>query len=190
MSRRERIQAITTEVRRKYFALALGLAVVVFSAAACKKQASDNDAIRAGILQHLNAVGTLNVSAMDVDLRSVSINGNQAHAEVEFRPKTGNAPGAGMDVAYDLEKRDGAWVVLKTESRAGTMQHPNPNQNPHTSQDVHSGLPNFNDILNPSGAPAGAPAQGALPPRHPPVGSQPAPPPASAQDQASPKKPH
>lgn len=188
MSRSEKLRGISKEVRRKFFALALGLSVALFSAAACKKQASDTDAIRAGILQHLNAVGTLNVSAMDVDLRSVAINGNQAHAEVEFRPKTGDAPGAAMNVSYDLEKRDGAWVVLKTQPRGGTMQHPNPNQNPHTNQNVHSGLPNFNDILNPSGTPSGAPAQGALPPGHPPIGSQPAPPP-SPQDQSPTKKP-
>ena len=87
--------------------LVLCLAAGLFGFGACKKQVSNNDAIRAGILQHLTAIGTLNMSAMDMDVRSVSINGNQAHAEVEFRPKTGGAPGAGMHVAYNLEKRDG-----------------------------------------------------------------------------------
>lgn len=139
-----------------------------YIASGCNKPQSDNDAIRAGILQHLTAVGNLNISAMDVDIRTVSINGNQAHAEVEFRPKTGAAPGAGMQVAYNLERRDGSWVVLKTQSAGGMIQHPDPNQNPHKNQNVHSGsLPNFNDLLNP----AGASAPGALPPGHPPVAS-------------------
>ena len=152
----------------KRLVLALGLATALVGGSACRKQASDSAAIRSGILQHLNAIGTLNMSAMDMDVRSVSINGNQAHAEVEFRPKTGGATGAGMQVGYNLEKRDGTWVVLKTQSLGGTMQHPDPNQNPHTNQDVHSGaLPKFSDILNP----ADRPAPGALPPGHPPVDS-------------------
>jgi hypothetical protein len=170
----------------KYFGLALGLVATLFVSGGCKKQPSDNDGIRAGIMQHLTSVGTLNISAMDVDLRSVSVNGNQAHADVEFRSKTGGAPGAGMQVAYNLEKRDGNWVVLKTQPLGGMIQHPDPNQNPHVNQDVHSGsLPNFNDVLNPSGAPA----QGALPPGHPPVNSQQPNSQPSGQDQTAVKKP-
>ncbi len=148
----------------KRIALALGFFAALFAAGGCKKQQNNNDAIRAGIMQHLTRVGTLNMSAMVMDIRTVSINGNQAHADVEFRPKTGAPQGAGMQVAYNLEKRDGAWVVLKTQAAGGMIQHPDPNQNPHQNQDVHSGsLPRFNDVLNP----VGAPAQGALPPGHP-----------------------
>jgi hypothetical protein len=172
--------------RMKRIGLALGLFAALFVSDACKKQQTDNEAIRAGITQHLNGVGTLNISAMEMDIRSVSINGNQAHAEVEFRPKTGAPPGAGMQVGYNLEKRDGAWLVQKTQPAGGMIQHPDPNRNPHQNQDVHSGsLPNFSDVLNP----AGAPAQGALPPGHPPVNSQPANSQPSGQQQPSAKKP-
>lgn len=172
----------------KRLALALGLVAALIAASGCKKQAADNDAIRAAIMQHLTGIGTLNVSAMEMDIRSVSINGNQAHAEVEFRPKTGGgAPGTGMQVSYNLEKRDSTWVVLNSQPHGGMMQHPSSTQNPHGSTDVHNGLPNFNDILNGSGS--GAPAQGNLPPGHPAVGSQPANPPAAAPDQSSTKKP-
>lgn len=166
-------------------ALALGLAAMLLAMGGCKKKVSDNDAIRAGILQHLTAIGTLNMSAMGMDIRSISVNGNQAHAEVEFRPKTGGAPGAGMQVAYDLEKRDDAWVVMKTEPLGGMIQHPDPGQTLPRSQDVHSGLPNFKDLLNPSGATA----PGALPPGHPPVSSPQPNPQQGAQDQTSSKKP-
>jgi hypothetical protein len=164
----------------------LGISGALLFGAGCKQQPSDNDAIRAGILQHLNGVGTLNMSAMEMDIRSVSINGNQAHADVEFRPKTGAPPGAGMQVSYNLEKRDGAWVVQKTQPAGGMIQHPDPNKNPHQNQDVHSGtLPNFSDIVNPGGAPA----QGALPPGHPPINSPPATSQPGAPAQPSAKKP-
>src|ERR1700737_1888875 len=173
---------IGRDFRTKRIGLALGLFAAVFISGGCKKQQTDNEAIRAGIMQHLNGVGTLNMSAMEMDIRSVSINGNQAHAEVEFRPKTGAPPDAGMQVAYNLEKRDGAWVVQKTQPAGGMIQHPDPSKNPHQNQDVHSGtLPNFSDIVNPSGAPA----QGVLPPGHLPVNSQPANSQSSAPDQTS-----
>jgi hypothetical protein len=170
--------------RIKRVGLALGLSAVCLLGGGCKKQPSDNDAIRAGIMQHLNRLGTLNMSAMEMEIRSVSINGNQAHAEVVFRPKTGAPPGAGMQVAYNLEKRDGAWVVQKTQSNGGMIQHPDTSKNPHQNPDVHSGsLPNFSDIVNPAGSPsAGAPPPGQRPVK--PPNSQP-----GGPDQTPPKKP-
>ena len=126
----------------------------------CKKQ-SDREAIHAGITYHLT---TLNMGAMDTDMRTVSITGKEAHAEVEFRPKNGAPQGKGMQVAYNLEKREGTWVVLKTQPLGGMIQHPNPNQNPHQNPSMHPGaLPNLTDILNP----ASAPAQAALAQGHP-----------------------
>ena len=173
-------------MRMKRFAIAVLTFAAFCTVSGCKNQPSDNDAIRAGILQHLKSVGTLNISAMQMDIRNVSINGNQAHAEVEFRPKTGAAPGTGMQVAYNLEKREGSWTVLKTQAAGGTMQHPDPNQNPHQNQAVHSGaLPNFNDVLKPTGAPG----QAALPPGHPGVASQQLNAQSAGQDSATAGKP-
>ena len=167
-------------------AAVLGFSAALLIGGGCKKQPSDNDAIRAGIMQHLNGVGTLNMSAMEMDLRSVSISGNQARAEVVFLPKTGAPPGAGMQVAYNLEKRDGAWVVQKTQPVGGMIQHPDPNKKPHQNQDVHSSsLPNFSDIVNP----AGTSTQGAVPPGHPPDNSQQPNSQPSGQDQTPVKKP-
>jgi hypothetical protein len=173
-------------MRMKQFAVAILTFATFCSVNGCKNQQSDNDAIRAGILQHLTALGTLNISAMQMDIRSVSINGNQAHAQVEFRPKTGAAPGTGMQIAYNLEKRDGSWTVLKTQAAGGLIQHPDPNKNPHQNQAVHSGnLPDFNAVLNP----AGSPAQSALPPGHPAVASPPSNPQPNGRDTATLKKP-
>lgn len=164
-------------------AVALPLAVALFGLTACKNQANDNDAIRAGILQHLTSIGTLNMSTMDMDMRSVSVTGNQAHAEVEFRAKGTGAPGGGMQVAYDLERRGAAWVVLKTQPLGG-MQHPSTGQNSSLNQPVHS-MPNFDELLNPPAAPP----QSTLPPGHPPVNSQQSSSTPSSQEQIPAKKP-
>ena len=144
--------------------------------AGCKTQVSDSDAIRSGILMHLRSVGTLNIGAMNMDIRSVSINGTRAHAEVEFRPKTGAPPGAGMMVSYDLEKRQDGWVVLQTQAAGGMIDHPAPGQNPHLNPNVHSGagVPNFSELVNPGAAPP------SLPPGHPPVRSSSGIPPQAA----------
>ena len=109
------------DISMKRLALALGLTAALIVAGGCKKQQSDRDAIRAGIMLHLSSVGGLNLGAMDMDIHSVTVNGNQAHAEVEFKPKGSGPQGAGMQVAYNLEKRDGAWVVQKTQPMGGAM---------------------------------------------------------------------
>ena len=101
--------------------------------AGCKKQESDTEAIRSGINQHLTSLKTLNLSAMDMNVTSVSIQGNQAQAQVEFRPKTGAPQGAGMQVSYSLEKQNGGWVVQTSQPAGGSIQHPGPGENPHTN---------------------------------------------------------
>jgi hypothetical protein len=134
----------------------------------CKKAPSDAEAIRAGITQHLTGLKTLNLSAMDMDVSSVSIQGSQARAQVTFRPKVGAPPGAQMQMAYQLEKRDSAWVVTKTEAAGGAIDHPAANTNPHVQPgqgDVHGNLPDLRELVNP----ANPPASGTLPPGHPPI---------------------
>ena len=137
--------------------------------AGCKKQESDADAIRTGINQHLASLKTLNLGAMDMNITNVSIQGNTAQAQVEFKPKTGAPQGAGMQVAYSLQKQNGLWVVQDTQPAGGSIQHPGPGENPHmNSNSPASGqssgsMPNFRDLV-----PGGA-SSNALPPGHPPV---------------------
>ena len=151
-------------------ALIVAVAAACGLSSACKKQQSDNDAIRSGINQHLASLRSLNLSAMDMDLNSVSIQGSQAHAQVTFRPKGGAPSAAGMQVAYDLEKRDAAWIVVKSGTMGGTIDHPPGNAPGQPSADsLHGSLPNFRDMLTP----ATPGATGMLPPGHPPVNAQP-----------------
>jgi hypothetical protein len=136
--------------------------------AGCKKQESDADAIRAGINQHLTSLKTINLSAMDMTVMNFSIQGNQAQAEVEFKPKTGAPQGAGMQVNYTLQKQNGVWVVQNTAAAGGMLQHPAPGQNaPMNPASPASGsMPNFRDLVPGGGNP------GTLPPGHPPLNPQ------------------
>lgn len=145
--------------------MVLVAALLLACAGGCKKAASDQDAIRASIAQHLKEDSTLNMAAMDLDVRQININGDRAQAQVEFRLKQG---GASMQVAYNLERRDGAWSVLKGAPAGGQIAHP-----PMDKQ--HEGVPSNNlpklhmpldDLARPASAPADS---SALPPGHPPI---------------------
>jgi hypothetical protein len=154
--------------RLRQVAAVAALAVCVVFGGGCKQQPSDADAIRAGITQHLTSLNTLNLSAMDMELNDVAIQGRQARAQVTFRPKTGAPSGAGMQVTYQLEKRDSGWIVIKTGAAGGTIEHPATSANPHMqpgSESLHGNLPNFREMI-PSSSPSAA---GTLPPGHPPI---------------------
>jgi hypothetical protein len=152
--------------RAAYILMALGLAAF---AGGCAKPPSDADAVRAGINQHLAGLKTINLSAMDMEVLNVSIQGNQAQAQVEFRPKTGAPAGAGMQVSYALAKQNGVWVVQTTQPMGGSIQHPGPGDNPHMTPGMTtpgipaSGMPPNGS--NSSGAPSSpnSPSSGSLP---------------------------
>jgi hypothetical protein len=148
--------------RSAYVFAAIGL-VVLF--AGCKKQESDADGIRSGINQHLAALKTINLGAMDMNITSFSVRGNQAQAQVEFKPKTGAPQGAGMQVAYSLEKQNGQWFVQTTMSAGGSIQHPAPGENPpmNAASPSTGSLPNFRELV------PGGGSSGAVPPGHPPI---------------------
>jgi hypothetical protein len=112
--------------------------------AGCKKQANDQDAIRAAIDKHLSEQAGLDLSAMDRTVKQVTVNGDHADAQMEFRVKGG---GAGMVVAYSMEKQGGDWKVLRAQPMGGAQAHPG------------------------SESPSGAPGSGknAMPQGHPPV---------------------
>jgi hypothetical protein len=154
-------------MKRKVF-LGILLTAAITQAGCQTQQQTASDGIREGIRQHLSSLNTLNLSAMDMNITNMNVNGNTALAQVEYVPKTGAPPGAAMRVSYSLEKHDERWVVVKTNSLGGAIDHPAQGANPHlqAGQD-HGDLPNFRELV-----PLSTPdANGALPPGHPPVTS-------------------
>jgi hypothetical protein len=152
--------------RSAYILTMVGLLVLF---AGCKKQESDADGVRAGINQHLVSLKTINLGAMDMNVTNVSVQGNEAQAQVEFKPKSGGPPGAGMQVSYSLQKQNGQWIVQNTQAAGGSIQHPAPGENPHTDPTGPSNdsMPNFRDLV-PGGSGAGGNTN-TLPPGHPPM---------------------
>ena len=73
---------------------------------------NDQDAIRASIEKHLNGRADLNLSVMDREVKQVSVNGDHASAQVEFRLKGGDAR---MEIEYALERQGKEWAVLSSQ---------------------------------------------------------------------------
>ena len=93
----------------------------------CKKKANDQDAIRASIDKHLSGVAGLNMSVLDRDVKQITVNGDHATAQVEFRLKQG---GGSMQMEYVLERQGGEWTVANSQPGGGMSPHsgmaPNP----------------------------------------------------------------
>ncbi|MCU1343505.1 MAG: hypothetical protein JWN92_2928 [Candidatus Acidoferrum typicum] len=102
--------------------IVIGTMILLLAVAAgCKKQVNDQDAIRASIDKRLNARPDLNLSAMDRDVKQISVNGDHATAQVEFRLKQGNGS---MQIEYALERQGGEWTITNSQPAGG--------QNPHS----------------------------------------------------------
>ncbi len=103
----------------------------MISLAACNRGVPSNDAVRQGVLDHLNesqAKTGLNLANMDVAIKSVQFSGSdEADAAVEINAK-GAAPGGGMSISYHLKQQGSKWVVVGRQDSHGAMA---PGQNPH-----------------------------------------------------------
>jgi hypothetical protein len=133
-------------------------------AAACGKSANDQDAIRASIEKHLASRADLNLSAMDREVKQITVTGDQATAQVEFRLKQG---GGDMQVNYALAKRAGEWTVLVSEpATGGQLSHPRMDQPPPTTPQTNAPgtIPSFDNLLKNGPSNGGA---NSLPPEHP-----------------------
>jgi hypothetical protein len=89
--------------------------------------AADEEGVRAGIQRHLVESG-MNMDVMNQDTKKITITGDQALADVDFRLKN-NDQNLGMVVQYVLERKNGQWDVVKTQPVGGhgPTDQPDPN---------------------------------------------------------------
>ncbi|MGC2333471.1 MAG: hypothetical protein WA581_18620 [Candidatus Acidiferrales bacterium] len=92
---------------------------------------ADVDGIRAAIEEHVRNDRSVNMDMLAMSIDSVSVNGNQAHAEAAFRPKQG---GTGMAMTYLLKRQGNGWVVTSGQPSDEQFAHP-------PTDGVHSGMP-------------------------------------------------
>jgi hypothetical protein len=134
--------------------------------AGCSKNIQNTEAVRQGVLNYLSKrPGLLD---MDVSVASVSFHEKEATAEVHFQAKGNNAPGAGMNMQYELERQGSQWVVkAKTGANAAHGANgPPPAPGQSTAPGSPGPLDGMPSIPGAGGAAPGA-ASGSLPPGHP-----------------------
>jgi len=103
--------------------------------------ASDSDLVNQAVQDHLRENKGINMSAMDMTVDSVTINGDNAQANATFRVKGG---GATMEMVYSLQRHGNGWLVMKSQPSNGEYVHP-------PLDKIHSG------VVSPVPAPSGMP---------------------------------
>lgn len=91
--------------------------------AGCQRSTqNDEAAVRQGVMDYLSHRAGLNMAQMNVNVTSVTFQGNnQAEAAVAIRPKTAEPTAPPMEIRYTLERQGERWVV---KGRAqGQEQH-------------------------------------------------------------------
>lgn len=127
--------------------------------AACHHGLQSKDAVRQGVIDYLASRGNLSVSGMDVDITSVTFNGNDADASVSITPKGGN-PSMGMSFKYKLQQQGSKWVVV---GRQDGGQSPHGAVAPDGASPHGGGAPGA--VPGPGSGPGGGmPSPEALPP--------------------------
>ncbi len=124
------------------------LAAAALMLVGCSKNIQNPEAVKQGVVDYLKERAPtmgLDMSAMDVNVGSVSFEKDIARASVSFVPK-GVPGGGGMSMDYVLERKGDKWAVK------GRQVSPTSS---HGDQPLPGTLP-----------------PGALPPGHPPAGSK------------------
>jgi hypothetical protein len=123
---------------------ALALSFIVLGG--CSKNIQNSEAVKEGVVDYLKQRAPtmgLDMSAMDVNVGSISFEKDIARANVSFVPK-GMPPGSGgMSMDYVLERKGDKWAVKGRQVSPG---------NAHGDQALPGSTP------------------GSLPPGHPPTG--------------------
>ncbi|HYO84562.1 MAG TPA: hypothetical protein VES20_24380 [Bryobacteraceae bacterium] len=93
----------------KRAASVFSLIVLAVAGCGCNRAPDNKDAVRQGVLDHLQKNAALDLNQLNVDVADVQFEGNRAVAKVAFKPKT--APDQGMSMSYTLERQGEKWVV-------------------------------------------------------------------------------
>lgn len=102
----------------------------------------DIDLIRQAVEDHVRNDRGISMSAMDMSVDSVSVNGDQAQANATFRVKQG---GASMAMVYSLQRSGKGWLVVNGQPSDGQFVHP-PMDKTHSGMSTSPSVPAMPDV--------------------------------------------
>jgi hypothetical protein len=114
----------------------------------------DSAMIRQAIEDHVRNNHGVNMSAMDMSVDAVTVNGDTAQANATFRLKQG---GTSMAMTYSLERHGNGWLVVHGQPSDGQFVHPpmdRARSGVSASPPPASGVPDVTDFLKNHPAPS------------------------------------
>jgi hypothetical protein len=157
------------------FLAVTALSLSIAGLMSCAKTIDNKEAVRQGVVSYL--AKRSDFLAMEVSVTSVAFRQDEATASVHFQAKGNNAPGAGMNMQYVLERKGSEWVVKGRAGsgaphagmpQGGSMPPGGLGAGPGTGSGSIGAMPQTLPPGHPSVPPGGTPS-GALPPSHPTV---------------------
>ncbi|MGH9715640.1 MAG: hypothetical protein ACRD4R_02775 [Candidatus Acidiferrales bacterium] len=124
------------------------------SGASSQVSPADADGIRAAIENHLQGNHGINMSAMEMTVDSIAINGDHAQARASFHIKNGG--GSGMTMSYLLQRSGNGWVVTNGQPADGNTTLPPSSAAPsgaNSNQASQEALPDVNAFFKDHPAP-------------------------------------
>jgi len=83
----------------------------------CAKDINNKEAVKEAVLKRLASVSGLNMAGMDIEVSSVSFQGDKADAQVAFKGKgTGDSM---LNMSYKLERKGDEWEVKSSSGGMG-----------------------------------------------------------------------
>lgn len=108
------------------FRLSLTLFVTFLLLTACRDKLQTKEKVQEAVLERLQAHSGLDLAQLDVTTTDVNFEKNKATATVAFHPKGDPSVNSGMTMKYNLEERDGKWVVTGVHSADGSAMPGHP----------------------------------------------------------------
>lgn len=120
----------------------MAAAILAAGLVSCAKDTNTKEAVRQAVIDHLATRKNLDLdlSAMDVDVTSVSFRANEADAQVAFRPRGSQNAAALMQMRYTLERAGNQW---KVKSKADSGGSPHGSAPPPTTREAPSPQPSL-----------------------------------------------
>jgi len=108
--------------------------------------ARDADLIHHALEEHVRNDRGINMDALDMSVDSISVDGDEAHANATFRVRQG---GAAMTMAYLLQRHGGAWIVVNSQPGGGQFVHPPVDKadSGAAPKDANPAMPDVQDFL-------------------------------------------
>jgi hypothetical protein len=108
------------------FRLSSMLLIPLLLLTACRDKLQTKEKVQEAVLERLQSHSGLDLAQLDVTTTDVNFEKNKATATVAFHPKGDTAVNSGMTMKYNLEERDGKWVVTGVNSGSGSAMPGHP----------------------------------------------------------------